>query len=426
MFNNLRVLWFCNTPSRYGATSDKYNGGGWVSSLEEEIAPEVQLGVVFLTKESELDPVRRHGKASWSVVRRNSVSYYPVLNGYDLTRKDRVRTLVWGDEIQEKNLVDCFSDIVDSYRPDVIQIFGSEHLFGLITLHTDIPVVLHIQGILTEYSKVYLPPGISLNRWLTTPFRFSLFFQRLYTFFKWNRGVEREDTILRGVENFIGRTQWDKECTLKVNPSAKYFYGGEILRPVFYESEPHLADPETLTIVSTISEPPYKGLDVILLAGYLLRKRGVRFKWRVFGNVSPEFFERISNVTVKRSGVTLEGVADASALCAALRSCTMYVHPSYIDNSPNSVCEAQILALPVIAANVGGVPSLIEDGETGLLFPSGDAESLVGKILSLNDDPDRRASLGEKARQTALVRHDKGTIVKNLLNTYAAIKEIDD
>jgi glycosyltransferase involved in cell wall biosynthesis len=426
MFNNLRILWFCNTPSRYGATTDKYNGGGWVSSLEEEIAPEVHLGVVFLAKESPLDPVRIHGKASWSVVRRNSVSYYPVVNGYDISRGDRIKTLLWGDAKQEENLLECFMDIVYSYKPDVIQVFGSEHLFGLVALHTDIPVVLHIQGILAEYSKVFVPPGVSINRWLTTPFRPALFFQRLFSYFKWNARLQREDVILHAVENFIGRTQWDHDCTLRINPSAHYFHGGEILRPVFYESEPHSEDPEVLTIVSTISEPPYKGLDVLLLAGYLLNKKGVQFRWRVYGNVTPAFFERISNVSLERSGLTLEGVADANALCIALREATLSVHPSYIDNSPNSVCEAQILGLPVIASEVGGVPSLIEDGVDGILFPSGNAEALVEAICSLAEDVPRRASLGEQARKTALVRHDKETIVKELLQTYAAIKQIDD
>ena len=104
----------------------------------------------------------------------------------------------------------------------------------------------------------------------------------------------------------------------------------------------------------------------------------------------------------------------------------MYVHPSYIDNSPNSVCEAQILGLPVIASEVGGVPSLIEDGVDGILFPSGNAEALVEAICSLAEDAPRRASLGQRARKTALVRHDKETIVKELLQTYAAIKQIDD
>lgn len=38
----------------------------------------------------------------------------------------------------------------------------------------------------------------------------------------------------------------------------------------------------------------------------------------------------------------------------------VYVHPSYIDNSPNSLCKAQILGVPVISCNVGGISSLIE------------------------------------------------------------------
>jgi len=426
MFEDTRVLWFCNTPSRYGVTSDKYNGGGWISSLEEEMAPLVHLGVAFLTKEENLDPVRVHGKANWGVHRRNGVSYYPVYNGHDSSRGERVRTLLFGDKKQEEDLVACFMNIVYSFRPDVIHIFGSEHLFGLVALHTDIPVVLHIQGILNEYQKVFLPPGVTPLRWLTTPFRISRFFGNLYTLVRWGARVEREKVMLSSIEYYLGRTTWDHDCVAQYNPSMTYFHGGEILRPVFYESQPHTEDPDILTIVSTISEPPYKGMDVILLTGYLLKKKGIDFRWRVFGNVEPEFFERLSNVTLDRSGVTLEGVADAPTLCAALRSCTMYVHPSYIDNSPNSLCEAQMIGAPVIATKVGGIPSLVEDGINGLLVPSGDAEALCEAIISLNGSPDFRHTLGQNGRQTAIERHDRNTIVRELLSTYSSLKEIDD
>ena len=69
---------------------------------------------------------------------------------------------------------------------------------------------------------------------------------------------------------------------------------------------------------------------------------------------------------------------------------------------------------------------MVNDGVNGLLFPSGDAAALVELIVSLYGAPDFRHSLGAEARRTALSRHDKDRIVKELLSTYVALKEVDD
>jgi len=62
------------------------------------------------------------------------------------------------------------------------------------------------------------------------------------------------------------------------------------------------------------------------------------------------------------------GSLEVNEMVEAMKISRFMVHPSYIDNSPNSICEAQILGLPVVATNVGGVESLIENGKTGLLI----------------------------------------------------------
>lgn len=99
----------------------------------------------------------------------------------------------------------------------------------------------------------------------------------------------------------------------------------------------------------------------------------------------------------------------------------IFIHPSYIDNSPNSVCEAQICGLPVIAANVGGVSSLIEHKKTGLLVPANAPYDICYWIKELINNDNLRESLSNNAVFTAKERHNPQTIVKNILEVYQSI-----
>jgi glycosyltransferase involved in cell wall biosynthesis len=64
--------------------------------------------------------------------------------------------------------------------------------------------------------------------------------------------------------------------------------------------------------------------------------------------------------------------------------------------------EAMALGLPVVATNVGGVPKLVLDGETGLLVPPAEAEALAAALLELMRDAEKRRALGEAGRRRAL------------------------
>ncbi|MFI5316528.1 MAG: glycosyltransferase family 4 protein [Myxococcota bacterium] len=75
------------------------------------------------------------------------------------------------------------------------------------------------------------------------------------------------------------------------------------------------------------------------------------------------------------------------------------VLPSRQEALPVSLLEAAALAIPVIAADVGGVREIVDPRETGLLYPTGDVDGLVRAIRGILDDPSRAATLGCAARE---------------------------
>ncbi len=79
----------------------------------------------------------------------------------------------------------------------------------------------------------------------------------------------------------------------------------------------------------------------------------------------------------------------------------LLVVPSDTEGTPRVVIEAQVRGIPVAATAVGGVPTLVTEGETGLLVPRGDAAGLASSALRLVDDGALRASYGAAARASA-------------------------
>jgi glycogen synthase len=75
--------------------------------------------------------------------------------------------------------------------------------------------------------------------------------------------------------------------------------------------------------------------------------------------------------------------------------------------------------VPVVATAVGGVPELVEDGKTGLLAPSGDAEHLAAHLLRLSDDVSLGARLAELGRRRVETHFSED----RMINGYVAIYE---
>jgi glycosyltransferase involved in cell wall biosynthesis len=88
-----------------------------------------------------------------------------------------------------------------------------------------------------------------------------------------------------------------------------------------------------------------------------------------------------------------------------VRASSMAVVPSvWYENNPFAIIESFALGVPVVAARIGGIPELVSDGETGLLFPAGDATVLQEKIYLLLAEPALGRQLAANARLR--LRHD--------------------
>lgn len=79
----------------------------------------------------------------------------------------------------------------------------------------------------------------------------------------------------------------------------------------------------------------------------------------------------------------------------------IFLNTTNFDNMPVSVIEAMALGLPVVSTNVGGLPYLIEHGQTGLLTAPNDISALTQAIFKLLDDPELTGRLSLSGRKKA-------------------------
>lgn len=407
-----KVLWFCNTPGlAVEHLKGRSFGGGWIDALQTKVEQEdnITLGLVF------------YADTLINNFTHRKTAYFPVKRVLD-TKYKRFAGKLFA-KVEYKENVGAFLQIVETFKPDVIHVHGTESSFGLIIEHiTKIPVVVSIQGNLIVYSRKYFS-GIPQSFIRKSAGRFFNKTMQDYRSFKKRAHIESE--ILEQTRYVMGRTDWDKRITRVLAPQSKYFQVDEVIRPCFYTSQWSLKRNNTKVLFTTSSNSLYKGFETIVETAMLLKKR-CSFEWFVAGlNPHDELVQyamKLFNISDLGSlGIKLMGPIVAETILEKMLQADLYVQVSHIENSPNSICEAMLLGIPVVATSAGGTSSLVEDKKSGMLVQDGDATALAGTILELFGDSELAVQLGRAAYTSAHHRHDPGKIVGQLSSAYNTI-----
>ncbi len=421
----MRALWF--VPAALPAVRealgivDLGNRGGWVTNAALGLAqePDITLGVVWASplvteyREFSADGVRHFciPTVGRVVAATRWLNRVPVL--------DRVWKLVANSSRREEQRALAASRrIIAAFRPDLIHVHGTEGYFGRLGEETRVPVVVSLQGILSAVVEVY---------WGAVPWRWRVrFLRELIWYARMRRNARRERQILARNRYFTGRTPWDREMLMRYHPGAVYFSdGARMLRREFYGPRWR---PERITpgrIYTTITAQPYKGTDTLIEALARLRAEFPGARLRVGGHLPDSGYGRYLRQLIRRLGledrVELLGFVDAARIVQELLAAHAFVNCAYIENSPNSVAEAQRVGTPCIATAVGGTPSMVHDGTSGLLFPAGDAGSLARQLRRVFKDAALARSLSEGGYAAAEARGDWSSLVARQLAIYREI-----
>jgi glycosyltransferase involved in cell wall biosynthesis len=104
-----------------------------------------------------------------------------------------------------------------------------------------------------------------------------------------------------------------------------------------------------------------------------------------------------------------------------LNALDTFVLSSDTEGLPLVVLEAMATGLPVISTRVGGVPNVLEEGQTGFLVPAGDEQALRDRAAQLRADPGATRAVGQRARTAAVDRFSAERMQRDYLELYARV-----
>lgn len=159
-------------------------------------------------------------------------------------------------------------------------------------------------------------------------------------------------------------------------------------------------------------EPNYKCGDYILYVGRLSKEKGVLTLLKAIKGIDMQLkivgdgpMREVCEKFVSENNlnnVQLLGYKSGEELKQLYRDAAFLVIPSeWYENQPMTVIESFAYGKPMIGSNIGGIPEMIIDGETGLLFESGNEIDLRNKIVYLLSNPSFIENMGRKAREKA-------------------------
>ncbi|MBB6428604.1 glycosyltransferase family 4 protein [Algisphaera agarilytica] len=114
----------------------------------------------------------------------------------------------------------------------------------------------------------------------------------------------------------------------------------------------------------------------------------------------------------------MTGLVPLSSVPECLAAMDVMALPSYQEGQSRTLCEALLCGVPVVGYDVGGIPSVIKDGETGRLIPLGNSPMLGQALLDLLGDPGYLARLAERGRQHVMDHFSATKMNRELLELY--------
>lgn len=207
--------------------------------------------------------------------------------------------------------------------------------------------------------------------------------------------VTRMDRLVFIADHLRGTVTADLEST----PASSVIYNPVEVDTVAGSAE-RPNGPKFVT-ASTLTQD--KGVDTVIRAFESVKKDLPTARLHVFGD--GPLREELESLAVDfgvSSSITFHGRAEPATVYDKIRSATATVFPSRWNEPFGRITvESMMLGTVVVGSDVGGIAEVIEDGETGLLFPPGDDAALASQLLRLADDDALRGRISAAARSIA-------------------------
>lgn len=421
----MKILWITNVAigRQCEIIGTNNTSGGWMTAALEAFIGNSQFEICVAT--------------TWKVkntktLKDLNIDYVVLSCGYPLDY-----------QLYKKSNHQQLKKLISYFKPDIIHIHGTEFSLGLalMTICPNEKYIVSIQGLCSIIERYYYAGMFFSDILKTITIRDIV---KMDTIFHGRRKFQRRGLIekdyIKKAKHVIGRTQWDYIHSKTINSNSIYHFCNESLRKEFYNKDWNLNSIKRHTIFVSQSLFPYKGLHILLKALSILKteykdilvivagvditkSNGILAKLKV-----PGYYKYLRNIINKDSlqnYIRFTGSLDAEQMSLYYQKSHVFVCSSSIENSSNSIGEAQLVGIPCVASYVGGVSDMIKDRETGLLYRFEEFEMLANNIKRIFKDDNLSLQLSKEGKKVALFRHDSKKNTEDLLKIYNQVININ-
>ena len=159
--------------------------------------------------------------------------------------------------------------------------------------------------------------------------------------------------------------------------------------------------PKKKTIFFIGSAVEHKGLDILIRALPIVTKAYLDIEVFVLGeaNKREKSLIQFAKELGVNSKINWQRSISQNQMPKFYQKAYLVVLPSRLDLFPMTALETMSSGIPLIAAKIGGLPEIIEDGVSGLIINKEDSEELATAIIKLLDDPKKAEEMGKKGRE---------------------------
>ena len=318
-------------------------------------------------------------------------------------------------------------------KPDVILVFGTETPNALKTVeickNTGLldRTAIFAQGLCCVCAKHYaegLPERIVRRYTFRDVVRRQNILKEQQSL---EKRAEYEKLAMTMAQNFIGRTTMDNSILRLYNPTANYFKCNDVLRNSFYSGQWMYNRCEKHRIFISQYYYPLKGFHYLIEAAAQLKSKYPRITIAAAGynpiqkSMSEKELKDSSYIRYIKTLVKKYGLSDNIELLGPLSEeqmkeeylkANVFVMPSTIENSPNSLAEAMMLGVPTIASDVGGVTNFAKHQEEAYIYPSSATYLLAYYLDKVFSDKADAEIIGNKGKMRAEIEYNRENNIK--------------
>lgn len=379
----MKILWLCNIvlpdfSREFGIKKNPF--GGWMTGMlhQMEKREDVEICLCF--------PIFDSNRLKEGV--HNGHEYYTFLCDMSM-----------GTYTTE--MVKEFERILEESKPDIVHIWGTEYAHSGAMLEACNKknildrAVINIQGLVSVYSKHYLTGIPEKAQSLRAEQGKSIEEEKV----SFEKHGKYEIESIRRVRHVIGRTDWDRACVEAINPEINYYFCNEILRDIFYEEAGtwRYERCQKHSIFVSQASYPVKGFHYLLHALPIIVRKYSDTQVYVAGadiladiNTNPyaKYLGELINQFKLSDHICFLGNLSEEHIIRQYRCANVFVCPSVIENSPNSLKEARLIGTPAVVSYVGGSYSELDFGIDAFLYPHNEPALMAYYICRVFENKD--------------------------------------